>query len=166
MIDEIIEGQVLIVGSSMGGWIGLLLAKAKAERVKGFIGIAAAPDFTMRLYEDEFTDEHRACVESDGYVEIPSDYDEPYIFTKGLFEDGKQHLVLNSDHTHDYPITLFHGLQDDSVPKESSIAIREKYSGGALDIVFIEDGDHRLSRPQDLEMIMAEIVSMSEAEEL
>jgi pimeloyl-ACP methyl ester carboxylesterase len=162
IFDTVTKGPVIIAGSSMGGWIALLMAQARADRVKGLIGIAAAPDFTERLYDDEFDDAQREAVETQGYVEEPNDYsDEPYIFTKALFEDGKQNLVLTCDHTHDYPITLFHGLQDHVVPKESPLAIRDRYGRGALDIVFIEDGDHSLSRPQDLEMIEAEIAAMS-----
>ena len=167
VVDEITQGPLVIVGSSMGGWIGLLLAQARAERMKGFIGIAAAPDFTTRLYDEELSDEHRTEIAEKGYVKIPNDYDdEPYIFTQALFDDGKKNLILDRDHTHDYPITLFHGLCDATVPKETPLSIRDRYSGGLLDIVFIDDGDHSLSRPQDLEILMAEIQSMSTAQEL
>jgi len=167
VFDEIIDGPVVIVGSSMGGWIALLLAEARAERIKGLIGVAAAPDFTVRLYEEELSDEHRAAISDQGYVEIPNDYgDEPYVFTQALFDDGKQNLVLDRNHTHDYSITLFHGLRDATVPKEVPMAIKDRYSGGPLDVVYIDDGDHSLSRPQDLEVLMAEIQSMSDAQEL
>jgi len=167
IFDEVIEGPVIIVGSSMGGWIGLLLAEAREERVKGLIGVAAAPDFTMRLYDEELSDDHRAEIADKGYVEIPNDYgDDPYVFTRSLFDDGKQNLVLDRDHTHDYPMTLFHGLRDATVPKDVPLAIKDRYSGGPLDVVFIDDGDHSLSRLQDLELLFAEITSMSNAQEL
>lgn len=162
VFDEILDGPVVIVGSSMGGWIAMLLAKARADRVKGLIGVAAAPDFTEKLYHDDLNDEQRSVIDSQGYVEIPNDYsDEPYMFTAKLFEDGKQHLLLNREHIHDYPITLFHGLRDATVAKDVPLAIEAHYSGGPLDIVFIDDGDHSLSRLQDLELLDAEIVSMS-----
>lgn len=165
IFDAVVNGPVIIVGSSMGGWIGLLLSEARAAHVKGFIGIAAAPDFTMRVYAEEFDDEQRKAVEEEGFVEIPNEYsDEPYIFTKALFEDGKKNIVLNKNYTHAYPITLFHGLRDTAVPKETPLAIRDHYQGGSLDIVFIEDGDHSLSREDDLKAIEAEILAMSNPE--
>lgn len=167
ILDEVTKGPIVTVGSSMGGWIALLLAKARKERIKGLIGVAAAPDFTVRLYEEELSDDHRAEIATNGYVEIPNDYsDEPYIFTKTLFEDGKQNLILDRNHAHNYPITLFHGLRDATVPKEVPLAIKERYSGGPLDVVYIDDGDHSLSRPQDLELLMAEIITMSDAQDI
>ena len=162
IFDSVVNGPVILVGSSMGGWIGLLLAKRREELVKGFVGIAAAPDFTVRLYNEELDEDQRKRVQRSGFVEIPNDYsDDPYIFTKTLFEDGEQHVLLDRDHVHEYPIRLFQGLKDDAVPKEVSLAIQARFSGSDLDVVFIEDGDHRLSRSQDLEMIMSAIEEMS-----
>ena len=162
IFDGIVNGPVVIVGSSMGGWIGLLMARERAEHLKGYIGVAAAPDFTQRLYENELSDEHRAEIEARGYVEIPNEYsDEPYIFTKALFEDGQNHFVLDDKTTHGYPIILYHGRMDASVPEASPLALQERYSGAPLELVFIDDGDHRLSRDQDLEMIAGGIGKLS-----
>ncbi len=167
ILDEIIQGSVIIIGSSMGGWIGLLLAQSREERVKGFIGIAAAPDFTERLFHEEFSEEQREAVQKHGYVEIPNDYsDDPYIFTKALFEDGKKRLLLNREHIHNYPITLLHGLEDKTVPRETPLAIKEQYTGGSLDIIFTEDGDHSLSRPEDLELLLSSLKSMNKLQNI
>jgi len=162
IFDALINGPVIVIGSSMGGWIALLLAQARAKYIKGLIGVAAAPDFTLRLYEKEFNDEQRKIIDAKGNLEIPNEYsDEPYIFTPALFDDGKKNLVLDRDRTHDYPIALFHGLKDVTVARDVPLAIEARYSGGPFDITFIDDGDHSLSRPQDLQMIEAEIVAMS-----
>lgn len=166
IFDALISGPVLVVGSSMGGWIGLLLAQSRSAYLKGFIGIAAAPDFTQKLYAHELSDAHRAEIAAHGYVEIPNEYDDaPYIFTAKLFEDGAQNLLLDREHEHDYPIMLFHGRRDTTVSEDVPLKIRDQYKGGAFDIVFIEDGDHRLSRDQDLKLLDAQIVSMSSGEE-
>jgi len=162
VFNAVINGPVIIVGSSMGGWIALLLAEIHAVHVRGLIGVAAAPDFTEKLYHNELNDEHRALIDRQGYVEIPNAYsDEPYMFTKALFENGKDNLMLNRDHEHDYPITLLHGLRDATVAKEVPIAIKDRYSGGPLDIIYIDDGDHSLSRPQDLKILDQEIIAMN-----
>jgi len=162
VFDAIINKPVIIVGSSMGGWIGLLMAQARADFVKGLVGIAAAPDFTERLYHEELSEDHRRTIAAQGYVEIPNEYsDDPYVFTADLFEDGRRNMVLNQAHTHTYPIALFHGMRDTSVPESVPLLIKETYSGGPLDITFIDDGDHRLSRPQDLVMIDAAIDGLS-----
>ena len=161
IFDSLINGPVIIAGSSMGGWIALLLAKARADFVKGYIGIAAAPDFTERLYHEEFSDEHRAAIDGQGFVEIPNEYsDDPYYFSKALIEDGRNHMLLGEAHSHSYPITLFHGRLDTAVPESTPLTIKKQYSGAALEIVFIEDGDHRLSAPHELQMIDAEIARM------
>ena len=117
----------------------------------------------MQIYADELNDEQRKIIDAKGNLEIPNEYsDQPYIFTAALFDDGQNNLVLDSAKTHDYPIALFHGLKDKTVPREVPIAIKECYSGGPLDITYIDDGDHSLSRPQDLTMIDSEIVAMNE----
>ncbi|MFK7840037.1 MAG: alpha/beta hydrolase family protein [Bdellovibrionales bacterium] len=164
IFNAIINGPVIIVGSSMGGWIGLLFAQVNASFVKGFIGIAAAPDFTARLYDEELNDDQRQNIIDNGYLEVANEYsDEPYIFTAGLFEDGKNHFILDAVKTNAYPITLLHGLKDSTVPREVPEMIKANYKGGPLDIIYIDDGDHSLSRHQDLEILKSELIGMSDS---
>ncbi len=162
IFDHIIKDRwCVIVGSSMGGWIGLLLAQAREAQIAGYIGIAAAPDFTEELFHERLNDAQRETVMQEGRVLIPNDYsDDPYIFTRELFEDGKANCLLKEKHVPSYPIHLFQGMEDKDVPPDTAKAIRAAYGGG-VEITFIEDGDHRLSRPQDLEAIEQMITSFS-----
>ncbi len=161
VFESTINGPVIVVGSSMGGWIGLLLTKRYTQWVKAYIGIAAAPDFTERLYHEELNDEQRRMMDDLGYTEIPNDYsDEPYIFTKQFVEDGKTHLLLTTQQEHTFPIVLLHGLDDTVVPKETPLSIQEHYTakdGASFDLVFIDDGDHSLSKAEDLQILLANL---------
>lgn len=162
VFDAVIDGPVVIVGSSMGGWIGLLMAKARADHVKGFIGIAAAPDFTEILYAQTLNDTQRALVESQGFLEEPNEYsDTPYIFTKALFDDGRKHLILPHDQDAEIPMRLLHGMRDTSVASNIPLKIQECYTQADCDVIFIDDGDHRLSRPEDLVLIDQNILDIS-----
>lgn len=162
IFDAVINGPVVIVGSSMGGWIGLLLAQARANFVKGMVGIAAAPDFTEHLYHQELNAAQRFIVEEQGYISIPNDYsDEPYHFTKMFFDDAKDCLVLKKGNTAKFPMSLIHGLKDKDVPAETPQRIKDIYIDSHVEITCVEDGDHRLSRPQDLELINQEIMMFS-----
>lgn len=162
VFDHCVKGDAVIVGSSMGGWIGLLLAQARADQVKGFVGIAPAPDFTEHVYQNEFNDEQRAILERGEVLAVPNDYsDEPYTFKKEFFDEGRTHLLLSDARHHvDFPIRLFHGMLDTDVPPRVSDAILQAYVGD-VDITFVDDGDHRLSRPQDLEVIDQGIEAVS-----
>ena len=156
VFDAVIGGQVILVGSSMGGWITMLLARARAERIAGLIGIAAAPDFTESLYES-LPAAQKDMMHDKGYAEIPNDYsDEPYHFTKALYEDGKGHLLLRETHRVSYPMRLIHGSLDKDVPESVPARIQDVYQGD-VEIITIADGDHRLSRPEDLAIIDREI---------
>ncbi len=153
ILDEVAQGPVILVGSSMGGWMALLLARARPERIAGLVGIAPAPDFSRDVYA-KFSDEHKRIMDEQGFVEIPNDYsDEPYHFTKAFFDDGDRHLVLDQPQSVTFPVHLIHGQLDVDVPYELSIKIQEMYGDSNVRITFVEDGDHRLSRPQDLELI-------------
>lgn len=153
----------VLVGSSMGGWIALLLAKARSNDVEGLVGIAAAPDFTEDMFETRLNDAQRAELMESGVTSVPNDYsDEPYIFTKEFYEEAKKHLLLTLPQNITFPIRLVQGMLDKDVPWESAVKIQKSFSGSEVDIVFVDDGDHRLSRPEDMDLIFREIVSLSE----
>ncbi len=161
ILDNIIKTDVILVGSSMGGWISLLLLLERQSRIKGVVGIAAAPDFTKDI-EVQLTDQQLEIIKEKGRIEVPNDYsDEPYIFTHDLIEDGRKQSLLGKSYNVSVPIILIQGKLDISVPWKKAIKIKECFNGEEAEIIFIDDGDHRLSRSQDLEIIYQQIVAMS-----
>ncbi len=161
ILDEVAQGPVILVGSSMGGWIALLLMSERAARVQGVVGIAAAPDFTKDV-EARMGTQERDELKRTGRLEVSSEYDdEPYIFTQGLLEDGKGQRVLGRIHMISKPLILVQGKLDADVPWQKTRDIRDAYPACSIDVIFVEDGDHRLSRPQDLALIDAQIVKLS-----
>lgn len=162
VIDTVVEGDFIIVGSSMGGWIALLAALKRPAGLKGVIGLASAPDFTEELFEDRLDATGKQQLMEEGVVHIPNDYsDEPYIFTKDFYEEAKQHLLLGRVQNLDCPLKLFQGRQDQDVPWQVAAKIADMFGLADSDVTFIEDGDHRLSRLQDLMLIDQEICHMS-----
>ncbi|MGB4057137.1 MAG: alpha/beta hydrolase [Alphaproteobacteria bacterium] len=151
------SGPVVLVGSSMGGWIALLMALRWTGTLLGFVGIAAAPDFTKDLY-GAMTPAQKRTLDEAGIVAIENDYsDTPYEFTLKLYEESQSHMVLDRPRSIDCPVCLIQGMQDKDVPWETAVKIQKNFSGSEIDVVFVEDGDHRLSRPEDLELIDREI---------
>lgn len=153
VIDRLARGKLLLVGSSMGGWIALLAALARREQVAGVIGIAAAPDFTEALMWEAMTFEERATLMSDGVLMVPSRYGAPYPVTRALIEDGREHLLLGGPIGLDCPVRLLQGQQDPDVPWEMALRIAERLTGNDVRITLVKDGDHRLSRPHDLALL-------------
>ncbi|MCB1529714.1 MAG: alpha/beta hydrolase [Rhodospirillales bacterium] len=155
ILDRVSEGPLILVGSSMGGWIAFLCALARPLRVKGLVGIAAAPDFTTWI-EADISAGHKADLEEKGYFEVPSEYsDAPYIFTKALLEEGRSNTLLDRGIPLDIPIRLFQGKKDTSVPWEVARRIKDAVTGEDVAITWVEDGDHSLSRAEDLPRIRA-----------
>ena len=163
IIDYVLEGRsTIIVGSSMGGWLALRLLLEGREDIKGVIGIAAAPDFTKDI-ENKMNAEDKAMMDKLGRLEVPNDYsDEPYIFTQALLEDGAQQSVLEQDHAISVPLVLIQGKLDADVAWEKALKIENKFQGSDTKIIFIDDGDHSLSRPQDLSILSQEVKRLSE----
>jgi pimeloyl-ACP methyl ester carboxylesterase len=157
------DAPVVLVGSSMGGWISLLVARARAGtgRIKGLVGIAAAPDFTEDIYA-RLSDAQKAEMRETGRTAVPNDYsDTPYTYTQAFYDDGKAHLLLRGDQRLSHPVRLIQGMLDNDVPWETAVKIRDVYGLAQEDVIFVEDGDHRLSRPEDLVLIDREVQIIS-----
>jgi pimeloyl-ACP methyl ester carboxylesterase len=154
MIETLTEGPQVLVGSSMGGWIGLLLAREMPSRVAGLVGIAAAPDFTERMWEAELTLAERETLLDEGLFLRPSDYsDEPYPITLRLIEDGRQNLVLNTPLPLPMPVRLLQGTADSDVPPSVALSLLSHIASPDLRLTLVKDADHRFSTPPCLAMI-------------
>lgn len=157
-LDRLTEGPQILVGSSMGGWIALLLAKRRPERVAGIVGIAAAPDFTEDCMWAGFDEAQREALVRDGYVDLPSDYsDDPYRITRRLIEDGRENLVLREPLELACPVRLLHGTADRDVAMSVPLRLLEHATGPDIRLTLVKDVDHRFNRPEELAMIVAEL---------
>lgn len=163
VIDQVVEGPVVLVGSSMGAWIMLLVALARPERVKGLIGVAAAPDFTERLLRPELTPEEVRQLDRDGLVRRPSAYGEPLPITRALLEEGRTHLLLGDPIAIGCPVHLLHGQADPDVPWRLSLELAQALESREVTLELVKDGDHRLSREADLRRLTAALDRMLEA---
>lgn len=160
VIERLTQGKLVLVGSSMGGWIALLLARGMAGRIAGLVGIAAAPDFTERLMWASMAPAERTLLERQGYLEMPSEYGEPYKITRALIEDGRRHMVLDAPIALTCPIRLLQGQRDDDVPWETALMLAGKIASDDVQVSLIKDGDHRLSRPQDLALLVRIVAAL------
>lgn len=161
IIDSATKGPLIVIGSSMGGWIGLHIALQRKERVKGYIGIAAAPDFT-RYIDKKFTPEQKKALEEQGFFKAPSEYGEDLIMTRQFLEDGERQCLLDHDLDLEIPVTLLQGKLDEDVHWKMTEKIAAKLPKTTVRSVLIEDGDHRLSREQDLAVLEAEVIRMTD----
>ncbi|MDQ2089237.1 alpha/beta hydrolase [Marimonas arenosa] len=139
------EEPVVVVGSSMGGWQALLLARAVPDRIAGMVTIAAAPDFTEDGYWAEFTDEQKTQLEEVGHVELPSDYMEPYVITRRMIEDGRQRLVLRTPLELRFPVRMLQGTADTAVSLATAVRLLEHADGPDMRLTLVKDADHRFS---------------------
>lgn len=154
VLDALTEGPQVLVGSSMGGWVMLLAALARPERVAGLLGIAPAPDFTEDLLLPELSAEQKAALDRDGVVRVPSPYGpEPTPFTRALIEDGREHLVLRRKLPLTCPVRILHGMQDPDVPWQTSLRLCQMLESDDVEAQFVKSGDHRLSQPHDLDRL-------------
>lgn len=160
--------RVILVGSSMGGWIALRLAqelgkRADAPKLAGMVLIAPAPDFTQELIEPNLTTKEKASLEERGYFEEHSEYSpEPNIFTRALIEDGRKNRVLTGMIETGCPIHILQGMQDPDVPYSHAMTLIEHLPADDVVLTFIRDGDHRLSRPQDIERMLSAAKSLAQ----
>ena len=162
ILDHIAPGSVILVGSSMGGWISFLVARERPAIVRGIAGIAAAPDFTEELFNHRLTEEQRARIMEKGEIRIPNDYsDEPYVFTRALFEDGKKQCFLKQGIELSIPVRLVQGMKDADVEWQTAHRIRTAVRSPDIEVVLIENGDHRLSKPEELGIIWRQVLYVS-----
>ena len=151
VLDELTSGPQVLVGSSMGGWIMLLAALARPDRIAALVGVAAAPDFTEVLMWNRYPPDVKEILLRDGVYNEPSAYsDTPYTITRALIEDGRNHLLLERPIAVHCPVWLIHGMEDPDVPWEHALMIADRLLGRHITITLVKDGDHRLSRPEDL----------------
>ena len=157
LVDALTAGPLLLVGSSMGGWLMLLVALARPDRVSGLVGIAAAPDFTRW----GFTDEQKAALLRDGFISEPSEYsDQPYLTTRAFWESGEAHLLLDGEIPLDCPVRLLHGQRDPDVPFETSLRLAAALRSEDVRTTLVKDGDHRLSRDQDIALLIVSVAEL------
>jgi pimeloyl-ACP methyl ester carboxylesterase len=151
VLDTLTAGPQVLVGSSMGGWLMLLAALARPERVAGLVGIAAAADFASRLLWARLDAATKAALERDGIVYVPSAYSpEPTPVTKGLVDDARRFELLQARIPIHCPVRLIHGTADPDVPWQLSLEIAEKLASDDVEILLVRGGDHRLSHERDL----------------
>lgn len=148
-----VAGPVVLVGSSMGGWISLLLSRQMPARIAGLVTIAAAPDFTEDLMWAGWDDATRARLIADGVVHEPSDYGDPYPITRRLIEDGRRHLVLREPLDLPFPVRMLQGSADVDVPPAHALRLFHHAGGPDLRLTLVKDADHRFSTPDCLDLI-------------
>jgi pimeloyl-ACP methyl ester carboxylesterase len=166
VFEQSCAGPQVVIGSSMGGWIALLLARELAKReggrasLAGLVLIAPAPDFTEALMWNGFSPEIRQEIEAKGVWLRPSQYGEPYPITRTLIEEGRNHLLLGSAIEVGCPVRILQGAQDPDVPWKHAFALAHRLPSDDVVLTVIQDGDHRLSRPQDIARIIAAVAEM------
>lgn len=160
VIEHRVDGRMILVGSSMGGWIALLLSRLFGTRVAALVGIAAAPDFTETLMWESMAPTEQKTLMERGRISIPSDYGTPLVITRALIEEGRNHLILCQPIKLDAPVRLLQGQRDPDVPWETALKIAAQVTSDDVQIVLIKDGDHRLSRPGDLALLTHTVATL------
>lgn len=153
MVDHVAKGDAVLVGSSMGGWASLLASMARPKIVEALVLINPAPDFTEKLTYASFSDIQREDLDRDGVVYLPSDYDEPYAYSKALIDDGRARQILDDDINFGGPVRILQGMSDDVVPWTYSRQIMDVISSEDAVYSLVKGGDHSLSRPSDLALL-------------
>jgi pimeloyl-ACP methyl ester carboxylesterase len=162
------QGPQIVLGSSMGGYLALLAARAlneagEGDRLAGLVLIAPAVDFSETLIWAQAPEEGRRAIMEAGAWRPPSAYsDEPDVFTRALIEDGRKHLLFGGMIRTRCPTVVLQGMRDDDVPYAHALALMERLGGDPATLTLIKDGDHRLSRPQDLELLFQAVGRMAD----
>lgn len=161
-IEGLTSGPLVLVGSSMGGWMALLTALALKDRVAAMVLIAPAPDFTQKLMWPEFSTAQQAEIMDEGQTLRPSDYGDPYPITRALIEDGKSWTLLDAPIALSMPIRILQGMQDPDVPWQHAFKLVDALQSEDVVFSLIKDGDHRLSRDQDIARLVATCGEMAD----
>ena len=157
-LDKLTQGPQILVGSSLGGWLMLLVALKRPHRVAGLVGIAAAPDFTEELMWPNMAPSVRKTLMRDGVIFRPSAYgDGPYPITRALIEDGRDHLLLGAPIPIKCPVRLLHGMQDRDVPWSYSQRLAEKLESEDVTLTLVKKAGHRQAEPDEIELILAAV---------
>lgn len=160
-LEALTEGPLILVGSSMGGWISLLMTRKLSHRIKGLVGIAAAPDFTEDSMWAALGPQERAALASEGQVQLPSDYaPEPYIITRRLIENGRENLVLRSPLPLPFPTRFLQGTADEDVSTQTALRLLDHAEGSDIRLTLLRGADHRFSTPECLQLITDTIESI------
>lgn len=160
-ITALTQGPQVLVGSSMGGWISLLVARRMPERVAGLVTIAAAPDFTERGFWPGFSEDQRRTLMRDGRLELPSDYaDQPYVITRRLIEDGRDQQVMNQPLDLPFPVRLLQGTADTDVPMQWALDLMAHATSPDLRLTMVKGADHRFSTPECLDLVTGTIADL------
>ena len=166
-VTRLTAGPQILVGSSMGGWISLLLikrliAEGARDRLAAFIGIAAAPDFTEDSMAAGFTPAQAEKLAAAGRIELPSDYsDEPYVITRRLIEDGRSNLVLRSPLDLSFPVRLLQGTADTDVDRSVALRLLDHINGPDARLLLVKDADHRMSEPRELDLLIETVEAVA-----
>ncbi|WP_424984766.1 alpha/beta fold hydrolase [Microbulbifer sp. S227A] len=159
-VTALTEGPLVVVGSSMGGWQALLLARAIPDRIAGLVTIAAAPDFTEDGYWASFSDAQKQALETVGHVELPSDYMEPYVISKRMIEDGRTRLVLRAPLPLPFPVRCLQGTNDTAVSTETALRLLNHADCPDMRLTLVKDADHRFSDDTCLGLIEAAVADI------
>jgi pimeloyl-ACP methyl ester carboxylesterase len=161
VIDGLTEGPLVLVGSSMGGWIACLAAMARPDRLRALVLVAPAADFTGRLIAPQLPPQARDALARDGVWFRPSPYGDPDPITRALLDDGARWEILGSEPTPiEVPARILQGGQDEAVPWRHALALAQQLKGEDVVFTLIKDGDHRLSRPQDIARLLAAVAEL------
>ncbi len=162
VFEDVTEGPQIVVGSSMGGWMALLLALLRRERIAGLVLLAPAADFTTELMWKAIPPEGRQQIQEKGVWMRPSVYDDgPYPITRNLIEESRDHLILGQPISFDGPVRILLGQQDDVIPVDHVLRTADAITSDDVEITLIKRGDHRLSEPTDLAKIRAAVTELS-----
>lgn len=161
VLEELVVGEAVLVGSSMGGWLACLAALAVPGQIKALVLVAPAADFTEKLIGPGLPPEARAALQRDGVWPRPSQYGDPYPISRALLEDGARWSILPGPVPIEVPVRILQGGEDPDVPWRHALELAQAIKGPDVVLTLVRDGDHRLSRPQDIARLIAAVEEVS-----